>query len=45
MFGNPPFISILLLAGFSRSIPDLYEAHSIDGATPWQNFRKLRYRC
>ena len=36
-----PFISILLLAG-SQSIPgDLYEAHSIDGATPWQSFWQI----
>lgn len=33
-----PFISILLLAGL-QSIPgDLYEAHAIDGASPWQSF-------
>ncbi|MBD3884163.1 sugar ABC transporter permease [Phormidium tenue FACHB-886] len=36
-----PFISILLLAGL-QSIPgDLYEAHLIDGATPWQSFRQI----
>ncbi|MCY7284538.1 MAG: sugar ABC transporter permease [Cyanobacteria bacterium CAN_BIN43] len=36
-----PFISILLLAGL-QSIPrDLYEAHAIDGATPWQSFRQI----
>ncbi len=36
-----PFISILLLAGL-QSIPgDLYEAHSIDGATPWQSFWQI----
>jgi multiple sugar transport system permease protein len=36
-----PFISILLLAGL-QSIPnDLYEAHSIDGASPWQSFRQI----
>lgn len=33
-----PFISILLLAGL-QSIPhDLYEAHALDGASPWQTF-------
>jgi multiple sugar transport system permease protein len=36
-----PFISILLLAG-RQSIPtDLYEAHAIDGAKPWQSFRDI----
>lgn len=33
-----PFISILLLAGLQSIPADLYEAHSLDGATPWQNF-------
>ncbi|MBC6452178.1 MAG: sugar ABC transporter permease [Hormoscilla sp. SP5CHS1] len=33
-----PFISILLLAGLQSIPTDLYEAHSLDGATPWQNF-------
>lgn len=36
-----PFISILLLAGLQSISPDLYEAHSIDGATPWQSFRQI----
>src|SRR6478672_2983472 len=36
-----PFISILLLAGLQSISSDLYEAHSIDGATPWQNFTKI----
>jgi multiple sugar transport system permease protein len=36
-----PFISILLLAGLQSISADLYEAHSIDGATPWQNFTKI----
>jgi multiple sugar transport system permease protein len=36
-----PFISVILLAGL-QSIPgDLYEAHSIDGATPWQSFWQI----
>jgi multiple sugar transport system permease protein len=33
-----PFISILLLAGLQSISQDLYEAHSVDGATPWQNY-------
>lgn len=35
------FIAILLLAGL-QSIPnDLYEAHAIDGASPWQSFLNI----
>ncbi|MBW4650360.1 MAG: sugar ABC transporter permease [Kastovskya adunca ATA6-11-RM4] len=33
-----PFIAILLLAGLQSISSDLYEAHSIDGASPWQSF-------
>src|ERR671932_811835 len=36
-----PFISILLLAGLQSIPEDLYEAHAIDGATPWQSFTKI----
>ncbi len=36
-----PFISILLLAGLQSISPDLYEAHAIDGASPWQSFRQI----
>jgi multiple sugar transport system permease protein len=36
-----PFISILLLAGLQSISPDLYEAHAIDGATPWQSFWRI----
>lgn len=36
-----PFISILLLAGLQSIPSDLYEAHAIDGAKPWQSFRKI----
>ncbi|WP_017317805.1 carbohydrate ABC transporter permease [Mastigocladopsis repens] len=36
-----PFISILLLAGLQSISPDLYEAHAIDGATPWQSFYQM----
>jgi multiple sugar transport system permease protein len=36
-----PFISILLLAGLQSIPQDLYEAHAIDGATPWQSFRQI----
>jgi multiple sugar transport system permease protein len=36
-----PFISILLLAGLQSISPDLYEAHRIDGASPWQSFYQI----
>ncbi len=36
-----PFISILLLAGLQSISGDLYEAHSLEGATPWQSFRQI----
>lgn len=36
-----PFISILLLAGLQSISPDLYEAHSVDGASSWQSFRQI----
>jgi multiple sugar transport system permease protein len=36
-----PFISILLLAGLQSISHDLYEAHAIDGARPWQSFTTI----
>lgn len=33
-----PFISILLLAGLQSIPSDLYEAHALEGASPWQSF-------
>jgi len=33
-----PFVAISLLAGLQTIPPSLYEASSIDGATPWQQF-------
>jgi multiple sugar transport system permease protein len=36
-----PFVSILLLAGLQSIPTDLYEAHAIDGAKPWQSFRDI----
>jgi len=36
-----PFVSILLLAGLQAISEDLYEAHAIDGASPWQSFRRI----
>jgi multiple sugar transport system permease protein len=35
------FVAILILAGLQSISNDLYEAHSIDGATPWQSFRQI----
>ncbi len=36
-----PFIALLLLAGLQSISSDLYEAHSIDGASAWQSFWKI----
>lgn len=36
-----PFVSILLLAGLQSIPQDLYEAHAMDGANPWQSFTKI----
>lgn len=33
-----PFIALLLLAGLQSISNDLYEAHSLDGASAWQSF-------
>jgi len=38
-----PFVAISLLAGLQTISPSLYEAATIDGATPWQNFRHITY--
>jgi multiple sugar transport system permease protein len=36
-----PFISIILLAGLQSISTDLYEAYALEGATPWQSFRRI----
>ena len=36
-----PFISIILLAGLQSISEDLYEAHRMDGASPWQSFWQI----
>ena len=36
-----PFIAITLLAGLQTVSPSLYEAATIDGATPWQIFTRI----
>ena len=38
-----PFIAITLLAGLQTVSVSLYEAATIDGATPWQVFRYITY--
>jgi multiple sugar transport system permease protein len=38
-----PFVAITLLAGLQTVSPTLYEAATIDGATPWQRFRFITY--
>ena len=36
-----PFVAITLLAGLQTISPSLYEAAMLDGATPWQRFRRI----
>jgi ABC-type sugar transport system permease subunit len=36
-----PFAALILLAGLQGISDDIYEAASIDGATPWQTFRRI----
>ncbi len=38
-----PFVAITLLAGLQTIPPSLYEAATLDGASPWQNFRYITY--
>ncbi len=38
-----PFVAISLLAGLQTISPTLYEAATLDGATPWQRFRHVTY--
>jgi multiple sugar transport system permease protein len=38
-----PFIAITLLAGLQTVPPSLYEAATLDGATPWQMFYRITY--
>ncbi len=38
-----PFVAITLLAGLQTVSPSLYEAATIDGASPWQLFRHITY--
>jgi multiple sugar transport system permease protein len=36
-----PFVAITLLAGLQTIPPSLYEAATLDGASPWQRFRYI----
>ncbi|MDH4173896.1 MAG: sugar ABC transporter permease [Betaproteobacteria bacterium] len=38
-----PFIAISLLAGLQTVPPSLYEAATLDGASPWQMFVRITY--
>ena len=38
-----PFVAITLLAGLQTIPASLYEASTIDGASPWQRFRYITY--
>lgn len=38
-----PFVTIVLLAGLQSISPRVYEAANVDGATPWQVFRRVTF--
>ncbi len=38
-----PFVAISLLAGLQTISPTLYEAATLDGASPWQRFRHVTF--
>ena len=38
-----PFVAITLLAGLQTVPPALYEAATLDGASPWKMFRFITY--
>ena len=38
-----PFVAITLLAGLQTVSPSLYEAATIDGASPWQIFSRITF--
>lgn len=38
-----PFIALMMLAGLTRIPDELYEAARIDGASPWQRFRRITW--
>jgi multiple sugar transport system permease protein len=38
-----PFVAITLLAGLQTISPSYYEAASLDGASPWQQFRYVTF--
>ncbi|MGK9167338.1 sugar ABC transporter permease [Inquilinus limosus] len=38
-----PFVAVMLLAGLQRIPADLHEAAAIDGAGPWQRFRRITW--
>ncbi len=38
-----PFIALILLAGLQSISSDLYEAHQMDGANPWQSFWQITF--
>jgi multiple sugar transport system permease protein len=38
-----PFVAISLLAGLQTVPPSLYEAATIDGGSPWQQFRHITF--
>jgi ABC-type sugar transport system permease subunit len=43
VFVSIPFTSFVLLAGLQSIPADLSEAASVDGATPWQIYRRIKF--
>lgn len=36
-----PFMFLVLFAGMSNVLPEIYEASSVDGCSPWQTFKNI----
>jgi ABC-type sugar transport system permease subunit len=43
VFVSVPFTSFVLLAGLKSIPPDIIEAASVDGATAWQIYRRIKF--
>jgi ABC-type sugar transport system permease subunit len=43
VFVSVPFTSFVLLAGLQSIPPDIIEAASVDGATAWQIYRRIKF--
>lgn len=40
---DAPFIAVVFLAGLQGVPPDLYDAATVDGASPWQRFWRITF--